>query len=134
MATIIVTGNLTKDAETKTNNSGKYVLLQVAENIAKRDEKGEVMKDKNGHTVNAQTFFHSVFVNKKSVAFDVQNLKSGHAIKVFATPRFKIEKDANGYDRYILESLNAHYVDINPFAKLEESDEMATERALEEVV
>ena len=125
MATMIITGNLTKDAETKTSDTGKYVLLQVAENIAKRDEKGDIMKDENGHTIAAKTFFYSVFVNKKDVAFDAQNLKKGHAVKVFATPRIEVEKDANGYDRYILESLNAYGIDTDPFSKLKESDIMA---------
>lgn len=117
MATITFIGNLTKDAEVKISNNGyEYVLLQIAENIRKKDADGNYITDKNGQYVNSQTLFYSVFVNQKNLVSEVQDLKKGHATKITGFCKFQIEKDSNNFDQYILDSISATAIDTTPFA------------------
>lgn len=123
MTTFITTGNLTKDAEVKTSEDGRsYVLLSLAENIFKRDEKGKVLKNAEGHYETQQTMFYSIFVSEKGGALSASSLTKGQAIKVFATPKIKIEKDARGYDRYVIDSLRAFKIDTNPYQNAPEEE------------
>ncbi len=117
MTFMIVTGNLTQDAQIKSIEGRNYVLLRVAENIYSRDEKGEFIRDENNHKVASSTYFHSVFVNNGNVAFLAQNLKSGDPVKVSGIVKLGIQKDENGYDQYVLNHIVARYIDTNPFDK-----------------
>lgn len=131
MTTIITIGNLTKDAEVKTTRDGRrYVLLQVAENIRKRDDKGEYIKDANGHFQNEKSFYWSVFVNDGNNALTVSELKAGKAIKVVGRAKINIEKDADGYDKYVVDRIVAKYIDIDPFKQLADTDNMASDEDL----
>jgi Single-stranded DNA-binding protein len=133
MSTIIITGNLTKDADVRTTEKGrKYLLLQLAENIRKRDDKGEFVKDQNGHYENAQTFYHSVFINNSEAVLQGMELKSGTPIKVAGTARFKIQKGANGYDEYVLDRIIGNYIDTDPFGKMDDAA-LASDREMEDV-
>lgn len=122
MTTVIIIGNLTKDAEVKETKEGrKYVLLQLAENIRKRDDKGEFIKDDNGHYENAATYYHSIFVNRGEAVLQAMDLKTGEPIKVIGTAKFKVIQDDNEYEHYILDRVVGNYIDKNPFAKSESS-------------
>ena len=131
MALLTFTGNLTQNAELRTHEGRNYVLLRVAENIRKRNEKGEIERDINGHPINMATYFHSVFVNKGDIAFQVQNLKSGDPIKVSGIAKLKIIKDEEGYDQYVVERIVARYVDTDPFNR-SEADNDDSQIAVEE--
>jgi len=132
MATISFIGNLTKDAERKTTDDGrKYLLLQVAENIRKKDDNGNYVKDDNGHYVSSQTHFYSVFVNDGQAVMQAIDLKKGDPVKVFGIAKFAVEKDSENYDKYVLNSVSALNIDSNPFGQNEE--ELASDAELENI-
>ena len=122
MTTLITIGNLTKDAKTMKSSNGKdYVLLNIAENIFKRDENGKIVKDENGNSITLQTMYYSVFVNEHSgIALSASNLKKGNAIKVIGKANIDIQKDENGFDQIIVESISAFSIDTDPFNKIAE--------------
>lgn len=123
MTTLITTGNLTRDAEEKTSKDGrKYVLLQVAENIYKRDENGTIIKNAEGHNETLQTMFYSVFVHEKAGALTASKLKKGETIKVVGKAKINIEKDANDFDKYVIDSISAYSIDTDPFRKSSEEE------------
>ena len=129
MTILITTGNLTKDAEVKTANDGKkYVLFQIAENVYKRDTNGKILKDAEGKYISSQTMFYSVFVNDKTGALTASALIKGQAVKMIGKARIKLEKDSNGYDQYIINGISALNIDTDPFNKLSETDNMASQR------
>lgn len=127
MAIITFTGNLTKDAVLHTYEGRKYILLQVAENIRKKNDKGEYEKDAEGHFISVATYYHSVFVNNGNLAFQVQDLKKGDPIRISGIAQLKIIKDSNNYDQYSLDSIVARWVDTNPFNTPTESDVLTSE-------
>lgn len=127
MTTIITIGNLTKDAEVKTTKDGrKYVLLQIAENIYKRDNNGKILKDENGKYVTLQTMYYSIFVHQNG-ALEASILEKGTAIKVIGKAKIRIEKSADNYDNYIIDSISAYSIDTDPFKKLSEADELVSD-------
>ncbi len=134
MTTTIIIGNLTKDAEVKTAQNGrKYVLLQLAENIRKRDEKGNFVKDANGHYENAQSFYWSVFVNDGNSALTASELKAGKAIKVIGRAKINIEKNADGYNKYVIDRIVATSIDTDPFKELSDPEELASDEDLNDI-
>lgn len=134
MTTIITIGNLTKDAEVKTTTDGRsYVLLQLAENIYQRDDNGKIIKNAEGHYQTLQTMYYSVFVNDKTGALTASKLKKGAAVKVVGRAKIKIQKDANGYDQYLIDRISATYIDTDPFKKLPEANEMATDEEVADI-
>ena len=132
MTTISFIGNLTKDVERKITKDGrKYLLLQVAENIRKKDDNGNFIKDEAGHYVSSKTIFHSVFVNDGKAVMQAIDLKKGNPVKVFGVAKFSVEKDSDGYDRYVLGSTSALSIDANPFGQNDE--ELASDAELEDI-
>ena len=125
MTTIITTGNLTKDAITKTSSDGSaYVLLSLAENIYKRDLNGEIEKDENGHYKTTQTNYFSVFVNNKADSLTTSNLKQGQAIKVIGKAKINIASDSDGYPINVIDSISAYSIDTDPFGKLNDDSDI----------
>lgn len=123
MTTLITIGNLTKDAQVKSSKNGKeYVLLNIVENIYKRDENGKILKDEKGHYVTLQTMFYSVFVYDNAGALTASNLKQGHAVKVIGRAKIRVEKDSNNYNQNIIDSITAFSIDTDPFNQLSESE------------
>lgn len=134
MTTLIITGNLTKDAEVKTDKNGRnYVLLNIAENYYKRDNKGKVIKDAKGHYETLETFFHSVFVYEDGGALTASKLKKGQAIKVFCSAKLMILKDENDYDQNAIERLKAYHIDTDPFKKSSETDDIASDETSNDI-
>lgn len=134
MTTLIITGNLTKDAEVKTTENGRnYVLLQLAENVYQRDTEGKIIKNEEGHYETLQTMYYSIFVNENGGALTASNLQKGQAIKVIGKAKINIVKDKNGYDQNIIDRVTAYSIDTDPFKKLEESAEMATEEDVNDI-
>ena len=122
MTTIITTGNLTKDAITKTSSDGSnYVLLNLAENIYKRDLNGDIEKDENGHYKTIQTNYFSVFVNNKADSLTASNLKQGQSIKVVGKAKINIGSGSNGYPINVIDSISAYSIDTDPFGKLNDN-------------
>ncbi len=116
MTTIITTGNLTKDAITKTDKNGNdYVLLNLAENIYKRDTEGKIVKDENGFGVKLDSFYYSIFVNDKAGALSASKLEKGQSIKVVGKANIKKESDANNHIQYIIDSISAYSIDTDPY-------------------
>ena len=134
MTTLITIGNLTKDAEVKATKDGRnYVLLQIAENIYKRDENGKVVKDAEGKYETLQTIYYSVFVNDKTGALSASKLEKGQAIKVIGKAKINIVKDANGYDQYLIDRITAYSIDTDPFKKLAETDDLASDEEMDNI-
>lgn len=134
MTTLITIGNLTKDAEVKTTSDGRnYVLLQLAENIYKRDDNGKIVKNAEGHYETLQTMFYSVFVNDKGGALTASKLAKGQTIKVIGRAKIIVEKDANGYDKYVIDRITASYIDTDPFNNLSEAEELASDEEVSDI-
>lgn len=127
MTTLITIGNLTKNADVKTTKDGrKYVLLQIADNIYKKDEKGIKIKNAEGHFETLQTRYFSVFVHEKAGALSVASLEKGHAVKVIGNPKIVIVKDSDGYEKNVIDSITAYSIDVDPFNNLSETDTIAS--------
>ena len=127
MTTLITIGNLTRDAEVKATKDGrKYVLLQIADNVYKKDDKGDKIKNAAGHFETLQTRFFSVFVHEKAGALAVSSLQKGHAVKVIGNPKIVIVKDSDGFEKNVIDSITAYSIDSDPFNKLSETSEIAT--------
>jgi len=123
MTTIIITGNLTKDAITKTSKNGSdYVLLNMAENIFKRDNNGNILKDDNGHNQTLQTNYFTVFVNDKAGALSASKLAKGQTIKVVGKAKINIESDSNGYPINVIDSISAYSIDTDPYGNSDVDD------------
>lgn len=123
MTTIIITGNLTKDAITKTSKNGSdYVLLNIAENIFKRDNNGNILKDQNGYNQTLQTNYFTVFVNDKAGALSASKLAKGQTIKVVGKAKINIESDSNGYPINVIDSISAYSIDTDPYRNSEDDD------------
>ena len=134
MTTLITIGNLTKDAEVKSTKDGRsYVLLQLAENIYKRDENGKIIKNAEGQYETLQTMFYSVFVNDKTGALTASKLKKGQAIKVIGKARIDIEKDENNFDKYVIDRITAYSIDTDPFKKLSDGAELASSQEVDDI-
>lgn len=123
MTTIIITGNLTKDAITKTSKNGsEYVLLNIAENIFKRDNNGNILKDENGHSQTLQTNYFTVFVNDKAGALSASKLAKGQTIKVVGKAKINIGSGSNGYPINVIDSISAYSIDDDPYGSSDEDD------------
>jgi len=130
MSTYITIGNLTKDAEQKTTSDGReYIILRVADNDYKRDQSGKIERDQNGHYVTNQNRYLTVFVSEKAGALSASKLKKGAPVKVIGKPSFEVQKDAEGYDQYILKSISAYKLDTEPFKDKPEDEVIASEEA-----
>lgn len=130
MPIISFTGNLTTDPALKQTQDGrKYYLLQVAENIRKKDESGNYIKDDAGHYVNAATYYHSVFVNDHALCFEAQELKKGDPVYVKGIAKIKEMHDANSHPVYKLDRIVATLINNDPFKT---NETMATESQIEE--
>lgn len=134
MTTLITIGNLTKDAEVKATKDGRnYVLLQLAENIYKRDENGKIVKDAEGKYETLQTMYYSVFVNDRTGALSASKLEKGQAIKVIGKAKIDVEKDKNGFDQYIINRITAYSIDTDPFKKLSETDTLVSDEEMDDI-
>lgn len=119
MTTLSFTGNLTANPLKKqTQNQQPYYLLQVAENIRKR-ERGAFIKDAKGHFVTVATYFHSVFVFNPILCSQIQNLTVGAPISLNAILKLKVVKGEDNYDRNQIDSLVATSINTAPFRKKE---------------
>ncbi len=115
MASITITGNLTKDAQLKTGkNDQPYVILRIAENIPK-PSKGKILKENANQQFDQETFFHSVFVNEPQMIDITKDLKKGQAIKVTGRANVSTEKDNSGFDQNVLKSIKASSINLEPF-------------------
>lgn len=122
MTTLITIGNLTRDAEVKRTKDGRnYVLLQIADNVYKKDEKGNKIKNAEGHFETLETRYFSVFVHEKAGALTVSSLQKGHAVKVIGNPKIVIVKDSDGYEKNVIDSISAYSVDADPFNNLSDT-------------
>jgi single-stranded DNA-binding protein len=131
MATYITIGNLTKDAEQKTTSDGReYVILRIADNDYKRNQDGKIEKDQNGHYITTQDRYLTVFVNEKAGALSASKLKKGHPIKIIGKPSFEVEKNAEGYDQYVLKSISAYKLDLEPFKNKSQDEVIEAEESI----
>ena len=107
-----------------------YIWQRTSASEMKR---GNLIKDANGHYENAQSFYWSVFVNDNGFALTAAELKAGQAIKVIGRGKINIEKDADGYDKYVLNRIVATYIDTDPFKQLSEAEEMVSDEELDDI-
>ena len=133
MPILTFTGNLTQPPALKTTKEGrKYYLLQIAENIRKRNNNGDYIKDTQGHYVNLATYFYSVFIYDHALCFDVQHLTKGDAVYVKGIAHMNVTKNDQGYDTMIVDRITATFIDTNPFdLSLHDQSSLTTDEVME---